>query len=67
MNLLSNKMEKNSIIFADTGANLCWLMQSFNITINQRIISAWGNSPMGYSICAAIGGSVENRFKNCNF
>ncbi len=62
MNLLSNKMEKNSIIFADTGANLCWLMQSFNITINQRIISAWGNSPMGYSICAAIGGSIENRF-----
>ena len=30
-------------------------MTSFRVLKNQRLISAWGNSPMGYSIAAGIG------------
>ena len=52
---LSDLVKKDSIIITDAGANLCWCMMSFRITNKQRLISAWGNSPMGYSISAGIG------------
>jgi acetolactate synthase-1/2/3 large subunit len=51
----SEIISDNSIIFADAGCNLCWCMQSFRIKYGQRLISAWGNSPMGYSVAASIG------------
>ena len=33
-------------------------MQAFEVKKGQRLISAWGNSPMGYSIAAGIGGCI---------
>ena len=33
-------------------------MQSFKVKLGQRIFSAFGNSPMGYSFPAAIGASI---------
>ena len=54
-NIFSGKIKSESIVITDAGANLCWCMESFNITKKQRLISAWGNSPMGYSIAAGIG------------
>jgi len=60
-NIFSKIIKKNSIVITDTGANLCWCMQSFNVTKNQRLISAWGNSPMGYSIGAGIGASYASK------
>ena len=54
-NIFSKKLNAKSVIITDAGANLCWCMESLNITKNQRLISAWGNSPMGYSIAAGIG------------
>jgi acetolactate synthase I/II/III large subunit len=59
-NIFSKKVKKDSIVITDAGANLCWCMESFNVTKNQRLISAWGNSPMGYSMGAGIGASYAS-------
>ena len=45
----------NAIFITDAGANLTWVMQGYKIKKGQRLISAWGNSPMGYSFPASIG------------
>ena len=52
---LSFLVKNDSKIFTDAGANLCWCLESYKITKSQKLISAWGNSPMGYSISAGIG------------
>ena len=52
---LSFLVNKNAKIFTDAGANLCWCLTSFKVTKQQKLISAWGNSPMGYSVSAGIG------------
>lgn len=62
-NIFSKMIKKDAIVITDAGANLCWCMQSFNITKNQRLISAWGNSPMGYSVGAGIGASYATKNK----
>lgn len=54
----SKLISSESIIFTDAGCNLCWCMQSFEIKLGQRLISAWGNSPMGYSVAASIGPEI---------
>ena len=54
----SKIISKKSIIFTDAGCNLCWCMQSFRVKYGQRLISAWGNSPMGYSVAASIGPEI---------
>lgn len=55
---LIDAMDDDGVVFADTGANLTWLMQGAVPRPGQRIISAWGNSPMGYSVPAAVGGKI---------
>lgn len=55
---LLSAMADDGVVFADTGANLTWLMQGAEPREGQRIISAWGNSPMGYSVPAAVGGKL---------
>ncbi len=62
-NIFSKIIKKNSIVITDAGANLCWCMESFNVTKSQRLISAWGNSPMGYAIAAGIGASYASKNK----
>ncbi len=57
----SNILSSNSIIYTDAGCNLCWCMQAFKVKFGQRLISAWGNSPMGYSVAAGIGGKIHNK------
>ena len=47
----------NAIVVADCGANLCWVYQSFAPS-NLRLFTAAGNSPMGYSLPAAIGAKI---------
>ena len=54
-NKLTYLVKSDAYIITDAGANLCWCMTSFRVLKNQRLISAWGNSPMGYSIAAGIG------------
>ncbi len=52
---LSKTANEGDIFFTDTGANLCWVMQTFEFKKNQRIFSAWNNTPMGYALPASIG------------
>ena len=53
-------MNKKDIIIPDDGGHLTWFMQSFKVKLGQRVFSAFGNSPMGYSFPAAIGASLAN-------
>ena len=57
---LSALVNDNAIVITDAGGNLCWTMQGFKIKQNQRLISAWNHSPMGFSLPAAIGASFAN-------
>jgi acetolactate synthase I/II/III large subunit len=60
INDFSKLLSSNSVVYTDAGCNLCWCMQGFKIKYGQRLISAWGNSPMGYSVAAGIGGKIFN-------
>lgn len=57
---LSAATQDDAIIITDAGGNLCWTMQGFKTKQNQRLISAWNHSPMGFSLPAAIGASIAN-------
>ena len=56
---IQTRFTKNSIIVSDCGANLCWVFQSY-LADSNYIFSAFGNSPMGYSLPAAIGAQIAN-------
>tara|TARA_A100001011_G_scaffold397662_1_gene499407 strand:+ start:690 stop:2525 length:1836 start_codon:yes stop_codon:yes gene_type:complete len=55
---LSKQLNKRDIIIPDDGGHLTWFMQAFKVKFGQRVFSAYGNSPMGYSFPAAIGASI---------
>lgn len=54
-----SKFEKNAIVASDCGANLCWVYQSY-LPDTSFLFTAGGNSPMGYSLPAAIGAQLLN-------
>ena len=49
----------DAIVVADTGANLCWLFQAYSAD-GSHLFTSGGNSPMGYSLPAAIGSQHAN-------
>ncbi|MDO8510368.1 MAG: thiamine pyrophosphate-dependent enzyme, partial [bacterium] len=54
--IISKELKKQDIFSVDCGFNLTWMVQSYLAKgAEQRFISAWGCSPMGYAIPAAIG------------
>jgi len=55
---LSQLLDENAIVIPDDGGHLTWTMQGFEVRGNQRLISAFGNSPMGYALPAAMGASL---------
>lgn len=55
---LSNVLADNEIIFIDTGGNLTWTCNNLRVKSDQRVLSAWNFTPMGYAIPAAIGGAA---------
>lgn len=57
---LQAKFDENAIVVSDCGANLCWVYQSF-LPDSSFLFTAGGNSPMGYSLPAAIGAQLINR------
>ena len=57
--IAQSKFEKNSIVVSDCGANLCWVYQSY-MPDSTFLFTAGGNSPMGYSLPAAIGAQLAN-------
>jgi len=56
--LLSKLLPKNQVTIVDEGGHLVWTMQSFKVKEGQRVISTFGNSPMGYGLPAAIGAAA---------
>lgn len=55
---LAEELKNDAIVITDCGGNLTWTMQAFEVKDGQRVFSAMGNSPMGYSFPAAIGASI---------
>ena len=58
MERLSKYLSKDDVVVADDGAHLTWAIQSLKVLKQQRLFSAFGNSPMGYAFPAAIGASI---------
>ena len=57
--MIQGKMAKNSIAVSDCGANLCWIYQAWEPS-STFLFTSGGNSPMGYSLPAAIGAQIAN-------
>lgn len=58
MEQLSALVSDTAIIVTDCGSNLIWTMQGFAVKGNQRVLSAFNHSPMGYSLPASIGAAL---------
>lgn len=56
--ILSEELNANAVIIPDDGGHLTWTMQAFEVKKNQRLFSAFGNSPMGYALPASMGASI---------
>jgi len=54
---LQARFPKETIVASDTGANLCWTYQAYRPD-DSFIFTSYGNSPMGYSLPAAIGAQI---------
>ena len=63
MEKLSKQLKSDDVIVADDGGHLTWAVQGLKIKKNQRLFSAFGNSPMGYALPAAIGASIAKNKK----
>ena len=55
MRRLSERIPENAIITSDTGGNQIMMGHCFQSKAGQRIFSSNGNSPMGFSMCGAMG------------
>jgi acetolactate synthase-1/2/3 large subunit len=54
---LNAAMDDDAIVPNDTGAAVCWVHQAFKVK-NHLLFTSGGNSPMGYSLPAAIGAKL---------
>ncbi len=52
---LNKYLPEDAIIAADSGANLSWVQQVIHLNGRQQLFSAYGYSPMGYALPAAMG------------
>jgi acetolactate synthase-1/2/3 large subunit len=57
MDVLSEETDGKDTIITDAGGNLTWTMQGYKVKEGQQLFSAFGHSPMGYSLPASIGAS----------
>lgn len=60
MDVLSKESSEGEVVITDAGGNLTWTMQGFRVKENQRLISAFNHSPMGYSLPASIGAAFAS-------
>jgi len=63
MEKLSNLLANDDVVVADDGAHLTWTIQALKVLKNQRLFSAFGNSPMGYAFPASLGASIALKKK----
>jgi acetolactate synthase-1/2/3 large subunit len=48
-------------VYVDTGNTLAWVCNAIStVSARPRVFSSWNNTPMGYSLPAAIGACVSN-------
>jgi len=59
-NQLSKLCKKRTIFTGDTGANLVYLFNNLEEKKDQKFISAFNNTPMGYSLPASIGAALSS-------
>jgi acetolactate synthase-1/2/3 large subunit len=59
INSLNNTLPDESDIFVDVGQNAVALALGLRRNRGQRLFSSWANSPMGYSLPAALGAALE--------
>jgi acetolactate synthase-1/2/3 large subunit len=52
---LSDVLPEKALLYVDTGGNLTWTCNNFRPKNDQKVFSAWNNTPMGYALPAAIG------------
>jgi len=52
---LSEHLRADDVIVVDTGCAIAWMLQGFRFKEGQRLLHAFNNTPMGYSLPAAIG------------
>jgi len=55
---LSDALPERALIYVDTGGNLTWTCNGLAPKRGQGLHSAWNNTPMGYSLPAAIGAAM---------
>lgn len=55
---LSAHAPADAHVYSDTGCAIAWMMQGFPFRAAQRAFHAFNNTPMGYALPAAIGGSL---------
>ena len=63
---LCERLTENELTYIDTGGNLTWSCNGFKPKQGQRVHSAWNNTPMGYSLPAAIGAAFYDPSKGIN-
>ena len=61
---LSGKLKEGDVIVSDQGGNLTWTIQAWEVKKDQELFSAFGNSPMGYALPAAIGAAFARPEKD---
>ena len=52
---LSDVLPEKALLYVDTGGNLTWTCNNLRPKRDQKVFSAWNNTPMGYALPAAIG------------
>jgi len=60
---LSNESTNKTIFIGDTGANLVYLFNLIKEKYGQKFISAFNNTPMGFSLPASIAVALVNKDK----
>jgi acetolactate synthase-1/2/3 large subunit len=59
INSLNDALPNNSDIFVDVGQNAVALALGLKRNRGENLFSSWANSPMGYSLPAALGAALE--------
>jgi acetolactate synthase-1/2/3 large subunit len=52
---LSAHLSEDEIILVDTGGTLTWTCNNIRLKAQQRLLSAWNFTPMGYALPASLG------------
>ena len=62
--ILSEKINKNSVIISDTGCTIAWLCQTFNFKENQLLLHDFNNTAMGWALPAGIAAKLIMKKKD---